>query len=300
MTRYQMKKVALILKDTIPPFMYRRVLSLYGRWAFSRYPFRHEVAFNCYLHGLKEDSCVFLLCPGPSLAQEDLLQLCGYDCVTVSNAALHPAVKTLRPLWHFIAPDHPKEVLPEYVKWMRQADSVLPPTTEVFLGHETRSVVKEHKPFSDRRQLRYLFFAPTETPYNPVSLSGVMMEPQSVTTMALPVLIGMGYSRIYLLGCDHTVLRDRGKRIKYFNSNAEDIRVTYEKGLSWGSTLRDLEAEARLHEQYRSYALLVASMQHGPFIMNLSQDSWLDAFPRDTLSNVLKMEESYAKVAGLR
>ena len=49
-----------------------------------------------------------------------------------------------------------------------------------------------------------------------VDIMKPVLAPQTGPIMALPVLLYMGYSEIYLLGCDHTEMRDYKRPCKIF------------------------------------------------------------------------------------
>lgn len=103
--------------------------------------------------------------------------------------------------------------------------------------------------------------------------------------MILPVLIYMGYNEIYLLGCDHTVLRDYGKPVTNFYPAEKDIRKFETKSDDWESILETLECYKRVFTQYRFYKKIAD--KNNIKIINLSQDSWLQEFPQKQLVDIL-------------
>ena len=124
-----------------------------------------------------------------------------------------------------------------------------------------------------------------------VDITKPVLAPQTGPLMALPVLLYMGYSEIYLLGCDHTTLRDFKKTVNNFYEPSRDVRKT---GLNtndvWYEGIIDnLCNSANVFRQYMFYKKIFRNRDVK--IVNLSQDSWLDLFEVNTLKNVLNKAE---------
>ena len=72
-------------------------------------------------------------------------------------------------------------------------------------------MVREYN-FFENCEVYYLYFSQSACSRK-VDLTKSVLSPQTGPLMIIPVLIYMGYEKIYLLGCDHTVLRDYKKRL---------------------------------------------------------------------------------------
>lgn len=262
----------------------RQNLKYYKRlFRFYTDPARQYIKNNVELKDAGKGKRAFLLATGPSINLEDLTQLAGEDCFSLSNFYLHDDLQTINPLFHAVAPYHEPMILDNYINWLRQADETLPPSTGIILGHSTRELVIANKIFTSRKvYYLYLSFA---APHGRVDITGPVMSPQTGPLMLLPLMIYMGYERIYLLGCDNTVLRDYKKNIQNFYDAERDVRGN---ALSnWSGIEKSFEEILSVFRQYRFYKDVLEHEQQERKIINLSQDSWLEVFDFDSLSRVL-------------
>ncbi|MCR3757808.1 hypothetical protein KYB31_02205 [Clostridium felsineum] len=226
----------------------------------------------------------FLLATGPSIKLEDLKKLEGEDCYSVSNFFLHKDLEVISPKIHFFAPYHKPLILENYIEWLEISDSKLPKSTNICLEISNRRFIEDFKIFKDRK-VNYVRF--TDNPSKKeVDLTLDMLGPQTSPIMVLGMLIYMGYEKIYLLGCDHTVLRDYGKVTKNFYEKNEDMRKNSTDSKAWFGIIEYLEATKKMFLQYKFYKEMIENK--GISIVNLSRDSWLDLFPFDVLDNVIK------------
>jgi hypothetical protein len=97
---------------------------------------------------------------------------------------------------------------------MREADIKLPAETQIILGATDEPLVRQYNLFQNRK-VHYLYLA-YHVKVGKINLEQPILWPQSGPLMILPVLLAMGYEKIYLLGCDHTVLRDFNNVIHIF------------------------------------------------------------------------------------
>lgn len=196
----------------------------------------------------------------------------------MSNFFLHPDLNSVNPKIHFFAPWHPPLIRENYAEWLRDADQKLPAATEICLGWSTHQIVDDYGLFKDRN-VHYLYLS--ELKPETITLNRPILAPQSGPLMILPVLLAMGYRRINLLGCDHTVLRNFGSTISHFYTPEQDIRNNASDKNAWTGLRFELESTLRMLDHYEYYSRVAS--QKGIQIVNLSQDSWLDIFPRQRL-----------------
>ena len=270
-----------IAKSLFPPIAYSLAKSLYYRYRFWRWPNKQLLEKNKELLSLKSQEAAFLIATGPSLNLENLQQLTGKDCYSVSNFFLHPDLLTVNPKIHFFAPYHPPLIFENYAEWLISADKKLPPETKICLSHETESIVQAYKIFQNR-DIYYIYLS-HEYPKK-ITLTKPILSPQSGPIMMLPILLAMQYKKIYLLGCDHTALRNFGGTISHFYTAEKDARKNASDTNAWAPLKHELMSNLKLLEQYNYYAQ-IAKIQ-GTEIINLSQDSWLDIFPKNRLNDV--------------
>ena len=194
----------------------------------------------------------------------------------------------IRPTLHFFAPYHEPLVLENYIDWLRKADSALPESTDIVLWHTTKVLVEKYSLFP-KRKIYYLYLSHFSPLFNKINIECPILAPQTGPIMILPVLLYMGYTEIYLLGCDHTVLRDYKKTVENFYSKEKDIRINAIDSKSWPNIVDELKAGLNVFNQYEYYKCLAENL--GVRIVNLSKDSWLDKFEYWDLSNVLKWKK---------
>ncbi len=276
----------MTLSDYIPPIlMERMLLPMAERWLFFRAGNKEILKKNGVWKNAGAGKRAFLLATGPSIKQEDLSVLSGEDCFSLSNFFLHEKIKTINPVFHFFAPYHEPLDLNDFIVWMRNADQELPPSTKVFLGLSDKPLVEKHRLFSNR-EVFYLHFS--NTPYfkNKVDLQFPVLKPISGPLMILPVLIYMGYKEIYLLGCDHTVMRDYKKNITHFYDNTKDVRKNASDINSWEGIINSHKYSLAVFLQYLFYKTITHRSKKTT-IINLSQDTWLDFFDQKPLQSIV-------------
>lgn len=279
----KLRSIALRLQEVLPPSVYRMLLHIFTQLFFLIYARKNILKKNRALKGAGKGKRAFLLATGPSINQENLKLLAGEDCFSISNFYLHPDIQTINPLFHGFAPYHEPMILENYVEWLRQADSALPRHTKILLGHKTFDIVQKFGLFPER-EIYYLYLAPSAKK-NSVNLEQPILAPQTGPLLLLPLLIYMGYEHIYLLGCDHTTLRDYRKNITNFYRPEKDIRINATNSNVWFDIEIELRATLTLIEQYKFYKNMLTSTPKK--ITNLSVDSWLEMFPFERLEHVM-------------
>jgi hypothetical protein len=256
---------------------------------FAHHPIRTELAKNAQLHGAGSGKSAFVCATGPSIKLENMQLLSGHDCFSVSNFFLHQDIGYVNPKLHFFAPYHKPLILENYINWLAKADETLPPQTALALGHTTYDLVQQHALFKNRRVF-YFYFDPYHDIHGKIDLTKRILSPQTGPLMILPVLIAMGYTTIYLLGCDHTVLRNFKQTVHHFYDRNQDPRINAADNQAWDNIIGELESTKNVFLQYYFYKKI--AQEHGIHIINLSQDSWLDMFPIQRLESAIEQIKS--------
>lgn len=262
------------MANKIFEFLYWRIVKPINNWhGRQRWNIPAIVKKNTELQGQGKGKVAFLLATGPSIKEQNLKLLAGQDCYSLSNFFLHEDLAIINPKYHFFAPYHKPLVLENYIEWLKLADQKLPSETAIFLGWQDQKMIQSAKLFQNR-EVRYLNFVPIKKPI--INIAHSTFAPQSGPLMILPVLLYMGYETIYLVGCDHNVLRDYKKHIRHFYPQDNDLRLNASNG--WESSiLKTMKSEYFMFEQYNQYFELARTA--GIKIINLSKDSWLDIIP---------------------
>jgi len=270
------------LKEWLPPIAYRSLCALALQLKFLSYPHKGLLRNNLKLKGLGKGKRAFLLATGPSIKQENLKLLAGEDCFSISNFFLHDDIQLINPVFHGFAPYH-KEMIPEtYIENLRQADRALPPRTKILLGHQSYDMVQQFGLFPGR-EVFYLYLAPCVIGRQ-INLLRPVLGLETGSILLLPLMIYMGYERIYLLGCDNNRLRNYKKTNSYFYPNELDIRKDFES--IW---IKGIETELLgylgIMDQYKYYQNIINGTSTR--IINLSVDSWLEMFPFDRFDHII-------------
>lgn len=282
------EKIKTVFYDWLPPVLSRVIYRFYNEILFFNYPHKNIFKKNKKLKNVGKGKRAFLLATGPSIKQENLKLLAGEDCFSLSNFYLHDDINIIKPRFHFFAPYHPPLILENYIEWLQSADQYLPKETKIVLGHNSYELVKKHNLFPARR-IFYLYLSESPSK-NLVDLTRPVLAPQTSPLMILPVLIYMGYEEIYLLGCDHTILRDFKKDIRNFYDEKKDIRKNASDSNVWSNIIDDHKSSMHVFIQYDFYNKLIENNSHSK-IINLSNDTWLDVFEKKYLDEVMGNQE---------
>ena len=273
------KKFKFIIKkyfeNWLPPILLRYLYRCAEELKFSSYSHKEILAKNKTLKGAGKGKRAFLLATGPSLKKENLKSLAGEDCCSVSNFFLHEDINLIKPKFHFFASYHEPIIFENYAQWLAKADRELPPDTKIFLGHKALDIAREFKLFPNR-EVHYLYMV-SHPSRNNVDITRGVQSPQTGPLMVLPVLLYMEYKKIYLLGCDHTQLRDYKKSVTNFYEKEKDVRVIKPGTSIWIDIIQEMQANLNVFLQYDFYKK-IAEDSGMIEIINLSSDSWLDIF----------------------
>ncbi|MCG6167617.1 hypothetical protein LFX25_07230 [Leptospira sp. FAT2] len=260
---------------------------------------REKIRLNFYL---KENAIyqnrhlgkkLFILCNGPSIKAEDLSVLKGEICMGVSNFYKHAEYGQIKPLYH-VTPNVFYENLrlanPDPVQSLKDWFSEMEKCTceaELFFGSRQMSFIEEHSFFQNRAvhflELESQERIPNE---NNVDITQAIPPVQSVPIVCLILGIYMGFKEIYLLGVDHTELI--ADSYEYFFDRKtmafKDPSVTKDNKLN-DKKINILESYTFLWRQY--LGILEVAEKRGISIINLNKHSFLDVFPKGSLSEAL-------------
>lgn len=277
-------KLKNIFYDCLPPALSRTIYHLYNEFLFFKHPYKNIFQQNKELKNIGKGKRAFLLATGPSIKRENIKVLAGENCFSLSNFFLHEDLTTINPAFHFFAPFHAPLILENYIEWLQLSDQRLPKSTKIVLGHTGYELVKKYNLFPGR-QVFYLYLSESPRSKN-VDLTRPVLAPQTSPLLVLPVLLYMGYEKIYLLGCDHTILRDYKKDFTNFYEKQKEVRKNATDINAWSNIVEEHKLSMNIFLQYEFYKKIIAADKNSR-IINLSSDSWLDIFEKDTLDKVI-------------
>ncbi|WP_151194550.1 hypothetical protein [Candidatus Symbiobacter mobilis] len=221
----------------------------------------------------------FIIATGPSIKRQNLALLSGKDCFTVSNAFLHPDINKIRPLVHGFACYHEPMERDNFIKWLDEAALQLPSTTTIYTPVCNKLFVQASGLAVSHNILYGLQNSLADWLWPRVKY--IFPAPQTAPLLLLPLVMMLGYRKICLVGCDHTVLRDYGGFVNNFYDKNMEVRKNATDPDTWQDIVYELKACIALFERYAFYARHAHSM--GIDIYNLSDDSWLRQFPFSTI-----------------
>ena len=232
----------------------------------------------------------FILATGPSIQCQDLSPLQGETCISVSNFFVHPYFDRIQPQYHCIAPFHQPLSEESMQTWMDDlaAHIVKSPDTKLIFSISDVKRNLHNDRFSDR-QVYFLDFSgsPQEAHDKGLDLAGPVFQIQSVSIMALMSAICMGFSEIYLLGCDHDWILHMYESRHFYSEDKHAFTRVSGVNSEWKGT-EDMETSCRnyviLWQQYKLLRHLAAAK--GTAIYNATEGGMLDVFPRVSFSQL--------------
>ncbi len=263
------------LEDWLPPLLHPCFRDFRSWLAYLIRANSRVVSRNLQLHDLKSSDSAVIFATGPSVRDFDLSSFSGVDCFSVSNFFLHEDLKQLNLKMHFFAPWHPPLIRENYLHWLENAHRVLPPQVSIGLGFSDFQMIEDNDVFGLRQ--RFYFYLSGRASSR-ASLTGPIKAPQTGPLFVLPIVMALGYRKIYLVGCDHNTLKDYGENIQHFYDLKKDVRLNASSKEAWQSGILDnLYSTVRTFEEYEGCLRL--ARQKGIEIYNCSKKSWLDFIP---------------------
>jgi hypothetical protein len=224
----------------------------------------------------------FILAAGPSINDMDLLPLAGEIVFTVSNFFVHKDYAAINPMFHCV----PKFCSPPFseadaVRWFREMHERIG-AASVFLDLGDRATVQRHGLFKGR-DVFYLYTTGAWEDLHRLGLDLSRPVPGivGVTVMVLMIAMYMGFSEIYLVGCDHDWLREYGVSRHFYRVDER----TYGKGSQaaygeehWPPYDEGAASIVALWQQYK--ALQRLAEERGVRVLNATVGGCLDVFER--------------------
>jgi hypothetical protein len=286
-----MKKKEL-LREFVPPIM----LKAYHRLRNRSKP--EVLVRNSALKGRHRDrQRCFVIGNGPSLRKQDLRQLRGEVVFVCNFFNLHPEYQEISPRYYCFA--DPNSFFPgtfnEHLEIDRSswfADICAKgPEAEFLVPVTAMPAIERNNWFAGR----CIWYIAHRTPSRLLGFAEsdlrrpIAWGMGTIAAIAIPAAIYMGFSKIYLLGCDcnwwveNLANEDFDAEYKHFYE-----RIPFSPR---ETTLRDFGLERVFQDianHFKSLRLLGEhALSMGVNIINATEGGILDVFPRDKLHNVL-------------
>lgn len=236
----------------------------------------------------------FILATGPSINRQDLRPLSKEICIAVSEFYLHPDVDIICPSYHVEAPNHFPYDYEVIQRSFENYEKLYKKDVTYFFGHtpykySRLNFLKRH-PEYDSQYFYHLNYGYSlllnDSNYDKKSqwdLTKRLFGVNSVIFTAIQVAVFMGFSTIYLLGCDHNHLSDveRGRSSHFY----PDSKGVTDDRSEWPTTEQLLYS---LHTRWGQYRLIQKFLEKtGQEVLNATAGGMLDVFPRVTLEEII-------------
>ena len=258
----------------LPPGLSDQLIHGYGRWLM------RGSARNRELQGRHagERRC-FVVGNGPSLKTHDITVLKNEVTIVANSFYIHPDGATVAPQYCCIGDHRFFADEPNNVQWFREQEQAFPETT--YLVHsagrklfETYGLMSTNRVYY-RNRGRYA--------HRPSGVEVRLDRPftaghSTVTAMSIPLAIALGFSSIYLVGCDANWLADpKAGGGHFYKSNK--LYPQYDHGVRDADelelTLKYIHRDFQSHRLYRDRAKKL-----GIEIVNATNGGWLEMYPR--------------------
>ena len=230
----------------------------------------------------------FVLATGPSIREQDLRPLQNEWCIAVSEFYKHEHYSFIKPAYYAFAPTNgllTEEVVQKKLARLEDVKKVSQRET-YFFGLNDRKWVGTSKLVNDWERVYYVDYH-GELNSGPIDLTGHVPNPHGAAVMATWIAIYMGFSEIYLVGCDHDhVWKWDGvtpfTRENYYHHFYDGVPKTgYEPAMDVENQLKS----TLMAIQYYRWSSRLASQQ-GTRILNANPRNYLDVFPRVSLATL--------------
>lgn len=270
------------------------------RWLLVPGELRRSIENNRAFKNIHKGQRCFILATGPSIATQNLAQLADETCIAVSDFHLHPQAGAIDPEYCVNAPMHAPFDVNAIEASLGGAGRTYSGDTKYFFGHVPYRY-SWHSVFRSNPALM-----PTNTHYINYSgagrldefnfrnsgnwdLAGTPFDCMTVVFSAIQLAVYMGFSRIYLLGCDHDYLR---RAILGQGFEDHHFYPDRDAGLDGAAQLLESFTLEQWFEQYYfrwvQYRLMLEyARENGQEIFNATDGGMLDVFPRARLDEVL-------------
>jgi hypothetical protein len=280
------------LRKFIPPVVSRRLYHLEAATYWRQLPL---VRRNRELRGRYVGDRCFVLGNGGSLRKMDLAPLASEKVITVNRF-----VTNFQRYFPFISSFAHAMIDPSLFdgrvdgyETLKAIGSWPNPETMFFLPAAYSNVIRQHVPETAKVDVRYVlysgrFSAPgpdTTHPMHPIDLAYIVPGSETVACVALLVAIYLGFSDIYLVGCDIDYLSNvvdvnpLRARVAHFYDEGHDI---YDYPFDYGdfclSTWRSFD----------SFKFLQSKLAPGQRIWNAGVGGMLDVFPRAEFGSLFR------------
>lgn len=253
--------------------------------------FREKINRNKVLRNSRENKRCFIVGNGPSLKEMELEKLHDETVFTVNFLVRNKKLyELLNPSYHVFIDPYFTEIedmeLQRFLEAMENVNPSITYITDIRVLKKLKSLGRGDKSYGVYMHDNWNRFGSKN-----IDLSSNLFSSMNVVQTAIYTAIYMGFSEIYLIGCDMTVITE----YLYMRANntfnyihAYDIKESekeqYKKELSSGDNYSMLYEYMKVFEIFNH--LFDYSVKHNIKIYNATKGGILDMFPRVNLKDL--------------
>lgn len=257
------------------------------------------INLNERFRNIHEGGRCFIIGTGPSLNTQDLLPLKNEIVFSLSRFYHHPLYEAIKPKYQIFSGltlhAHVVEKPGLSYDFYKEAEDKVV-SNEIFVHYGDMKFIKEYALFINHK-LNYFYASDKiqNLQKKGIDLTKSIYGYSVVSELAIQIAIYMGFKNIYLLGLDHTwlkeVLNDRSYEHQFFSKNegilGQNANSEFVAKVQSNLTLTFLISW--YNEFYQGYTQLNQyCKKNGIIIMNATNGGLLDIFQRVHLKDILK------------
>lgn len=298
-----MKAIKDVILDGLETHVSNRIKNTLNlnTWKRQNKDLGKEIEKNQKFHNIHRRQRCFVLANGPSLRDVDFSMLKG-ETLFAMNLGINSLMHTGIHIDYYFVLDgvffYDNRFTHDRAKTKMLLDNLVSMGgVECFFPIESRDFIRGNR-YDNKLHVNYC--APirlsleklSTSVFNPCSLTGFRYMSYSVAIDAVMAAIYMGFSEIYLLGCDASVIKSRIDT--FMGSTHIDGAHFYEKegiddafvsGIKNRGILQELRTEYYSFLNWNYIRLYCA--KHGIKLINLSSETLLDFIPRMRLDQIV-------------
>lgn len=282
-----------LIKSMLPPIVLYFIQEVLTQWRYRNY--KKLIKSNRTLKNKHVNERCFILGSGPSIKKQDIELLKNENTIALNNFYVHDKFSKIvegnGQKYYLTAPTHDPQSREEWVNWLTDMSKNMASNVTMLFGvtnyeNNIKDIVEKNKLFNKNPIHWYVPVGNSyfdEINYDPTKF---VTTANTSSIYSLFYALYMGFSEIYLVGCDHNYICFQSESEFRFYDKAmhqkmENERLNALHKLS--NNTRELIAQAEIFKMY--HKLKDSSKAK---IINLSPVSLLDIFEKMSFESVYK------------
>lgn len=286
----------ILLKFVVSKFLYwglpRGLYDVFLKWFLRTREYRCFIQNSVYLKenikykNIHVGNRCFILATGPSIKSQDITILRNEICFVVSDFYKHKDYQCLQPAYYCLSPLHPPFTRIDGIKRFDEMAQHLHGTEILFIGLPDKEVLNASRLVYSSPQVRFVNFIKMEQYPSEIDITRSLPNVTSVAIMAVMVSMYMGFSEIYLLGCDHNNIwtwdgNSTQNQLEHFYDGTPSIGYQHQVF----DIDRALISHIRVREQFKWIHQI--ALKSNVCVYNASPSSYINIFPKVNLGDIL-------------